>query len=64
MTLYLELYDSATSSIIGRIVDSRQSRMDGHVMISNEITNRAEADKMLKSWARLLRKALDEAHGK
>lgn len=64
MTLYLELYDSATGSIIGRIVDSRASRNDGRVMISNEITNRSEADRMLRNWAELLRKALDEAHGK
>ena len=64
MILYLELYDSATSSIIGRVVDSKASRSDGRVMISNEITNRAEADRMLRNWAELLRKALDEAHGK
>ena len=62
MTLYLELYDSATSSIIGRVIDRSSARGSGRITISNSVTNRAEADRMLRRWADLLRKALDEAH--
>jgi len=64
MTLYLELYDSATGAIIGRVVDRSSARDSGRIMISNSVTNRAEADRMLRRWADLLRKALDEAHEK
>jgi len=64
MTLYLELYDSATSSIIERVIDRKSSRDQGRIMVSSRVTNRAEADRMLQRWAKLLRDALDEAHGK
>ena len=62
MTLYLEIYDSATSSIIGRVIDRSSARDSGRIMMSSRVTNRAEADRMLRRWADLLRKALDEAH--
>ena len=64
MTLYLEIYDSATSAIIGRVIDRSSARDSGRIMMSSRVTNRAEADRMLRRWADLLRNALDEAHGK
>jgi hypothetical protein len=60
MTLYLELYDSATNALIGRVVDSRSATRTGAFRISNSVTNRAEADRILRRWATLLRGALDE----
>ena len=41
MTLYLEFYDSVSSSILGRIIDRKES---------NRRANKAEADRMFKTW--------------
>jgi hypothetical protein len=64
MTLYLELYDSATSDIIARIIDPEAGQTSGMIQWRNEVTNSAEADRILKKWADVLRERLDEAHGK
>jgi len=64
MTLYLEVYDSVTSAILGRAVDARSSRGPGRVQISNRVTNRAEADRILRRWATILVGKLDAVHGK
>jgi hypothetical protein len=64
MTLYLELYDSATSAKIGEIVDSQGAMDTGQMRFSNSVTNKAEADRILRKWAGILVDALDEARGK
>jgi hypothetical protein len=61
MTLFLELFDGATGEIIARVVDRRQARDQGRLMWQNAITNRSEADRMLRKWAVLARESLDEA---
>ncbi len=61
MTLYLELYDSATSSKIGLVLDSQAARDNGMMHVSNSVTNRAEAGRMLRRWSNLLVAAMDEA---
>jgi hypothetical protein len=60
MTLYMELFDSATKSLIGRAIDNRQGMDTGGFQISNSVTNRAEADRILRAWATTLREALDD----
>ncbi len=62
MTLYLELYDGATGQIIARAYDRAAARDMGVMMWQNSVTNRAEADRQLRKWADLARKALDNAH--
>jgi hypothetical protein len=64
MTLYMELYDSVSSEILGRVVDAEAGRDLGGIRISNRVTNVAEADRILRKWADILRKKLDQAHGK
>ena len=64
MTLYMELYDSATGAKIGQVIDKQQARDNGHMSFSNSVTNRSEANKILGKWANLLVKSLDEASGK
>jgi hypothetical protein len=55
MTLYLEFYDGYTGQIFGRVLD-RQVDDKGDIMISaNRVTNKRDADKMLRSWAVQLR---------
>ena len=64
MTLYMELYDSATNAKIGEVMDRQQARDTGHFQIADSVTNRSEARQILRKWANLLVKALDEANGK
>ena len=40
MTLYMELYDSATGAKIGQVIDKQQARDNGHMSFSNSVTNR------------------------
>jgi hypothetical protein len=62
MTLYMEMYDSATSTLIARVVDPKADD-DGFAKQANRVTNKAAADRILRYWAGLLAKHLDdEAH--
>jgi hypothetical protein len=61
MTLYLEVYDGASGEILVRAVDPKEARDNGRMMWQTSVTNRAEADRMLRKWAVLLREALDRA---
>lgn len=60
MTLYMELYDSATSKLIARVIDP-QTDYDGFAERANRVTNKAAADQIIGRWATLLAKRLDEA---
>lgn len=64
MTLYMELYDTATGSKIGQVVDQASAIDRGRIQYTNRVTNRAEANRVLRKWSGLLVDALDEAHGK
>lgn len=64
MTLYLEAYDSVTNELLARVVDPEAGRDSGMIQFQGAVTNKVEADRILKKWARILRGALDAAHGK
>lgn len=59
MTLYMELYDSATSTLLARVVDPQE---DDQALgqEANKVTNKAAADRILRAWAELLAKHLGE----
>ena len=59
-TLYLELYDSVSGEIIARIIDRRNMQDYGYARWANSVTNRADAKRMFKRWADLLRQGMDE----
>jgi len=59
MTLYMEFYDSATSTLLARVADPRADDR-GFATQANRVTNKAAADRILRSWAELLAKHLDE----
>jgi len=62
MTLYMEMYDSATNTLIARVVDP-EADDDGFAQIANRVTNKAAADRILRRWAELLAKHLgNEMH--
>ncbi|MGB5689703.1 MAG: DUF3313 family protein [Woeseiaceae bacterium] len=53
MTLYLELYDSSTSTLLARVIDPQGDR-GGFAQAANRMTNRVAADRILREWADLL----------
>jgi len=62
MTLYLELWDGGSSTLLARVIDAEADPgMGGMAEEANSVTNQAAADEMLKRWADRLRKALDAA---
>jgi hypothetical protein len=51
-TLYIELFDSVTSDLLGRAADRRVARQGGGMMTwNNRVTNRADARRMFGRWA-------------
>ncbi len=64
MTLVLEFYDSVTGALLGRVADNQESRDSSYIQISNSVMNKAEADRMLRRWARMLVDRMQEIHGK
>ena len=63
MTLYLELYDSVTNTLLARAMDPQGDRR-GFAQSASRATNKAAADRILREWASALREHLDAAHGK
>ncbi|MSQ98890.1 MAG: DUF3313 family protein [Xanthomonadales bacterium] len=61
MTLYMELYDSATSTLLARVIDPEAGQEGGIGMMANSVTNTMEADQILRHWADLLISHLGEA---
>ncbi len=59
MTIYLELWDSATDTLLARVMDAQED--DGMGRVANRVTNKAAADEILREWAGKLRKHLDTA---
>jgi hypothetical protein len=63
MTIYLELWDSASNTILARVVDGKADP-GLYGQRSSSVTNRAAADRMMRSWADELRDRLDLVRGK
>lgn len=62
MSIYLEIYDSVTGDLIAKGLDSKADRDVGYHQWANSVSNKAAADRILRSWAKDLRDALDRAH--
>jgi hypothetical protein len=63
MTIYLELWDSASNTILARVIDGKVDP-GLYGQRSSSVTNRAAADRMMRSWADELRSRLDLVRGK
>jgi hypothetical protein len=59
-TLYLELWDSISRTILARVVDA-QADQQPFAQQANSVTNAAAADFILKNWADDLVRHLDAA---
>ena len=57
MTLYMQLHDGKTGDIIARIIDPKAAGND-FVQMRNSVTNRADAQRVLRRWATILSKHL------
>jgi signal transduction histidine kinase len=63
MTLFLELWDSATNTLLARIMDAAADN-EAFAQQANRVTNVQAADRILSDWAHELRVRLDEIKGK
>lgn len=63
MTLFAELFDSETGQVLARVVDRREARNTGMLTLASRVVNEAEARDIASTWARILRRGLDKAHG-
>jgi len=62
MTLYLELWDGGTSTLLARVIDTEADESTGGMaQDASSVSNKAAADMILRRWADHLRKALDAA---
>jgi len=64
MTLYLDFFDSVTSSKLASVVDRKNAPDNDVMQMSNRVTNKAETDRLLKKWAGLMIAKLDTVMGK
>jgi Protein of unknown function (DUF3313) len=63
MTLFAELYDSETGKVLARVADRSDARQTHELSVTNRAMNIDEARTTASDWARILRNALDKAHG-
>ena len=63
MTLFLELWDSSTNTLLARVMDAAADN-DAFAKQANRVTNTQAADRILSDWAHELRVRLDEIKGK
>src|SRR5210317_77266 len=63
MTLSLELFDAMSGSLLARITDSRKAPDQRPMRITNSVTNKADADRIMRRWAKMLVDKLESVHG-
>jgi hypothetical protein len=61
MTLALDLRDAVTGTLLAEARDRQRGIDRGRFTVANSVTNRAEAERVLRRWATLLRDSLDAA---
>jgi hypothetical protein len=59
-TLILEVRDSRTNALLGRVVDNRETRMQVAIQPANRVTNQADFRALFSQWASIAGKGLDE----
>jgi len=59
MTLRLELFDSATGAIVGRVIDHRRAEETMVPRQTSSVGNLADAERILRQWASLVREQLE-----
>ncbi len=62
MTLYLEIFDSVSGDLLGRVVDQRQDQFHAFAQWATKAFNKAAGDQMMTIWATQLREGFENAH--
>jgi len=61
-TLYLEIFDGVSGEMLARVMDAEEAGGNyGMAVVRNSVTNRADAERMLKKWADALGAYLQNA---
>lgn len=60
-TLVLELYDGVSGEILVRILDAEVAGDYGYNHLANKVSNKADAKRMIRKWAKALRTKFDQA---
>jgi len=63
MTMYLELWDSMTNTLLARAINAQADQGFGG-QVADSVTNTAAADCILRQWADTLRNSLEAARAK
>jgi len=61
-TLFIELYDGVSGEILARAVNTAVAGDNSYYQWANRVSNRADAKRMIRKWAKALRIKFDEAH--
>ena len=59
-TLRVEVRDSRTGTLLGRVSDRRQTARSPRPRLTDQVTNRAEFAQLFEAWARIAAKGLQE----
>ena len=63
-TLFLEIYDSVSGEILARVIDNETVGDNGFVQWATKVSNRADAKRTIRKWAKALRTNFDKTHAK
>jgi hypothetical protein len=59
-TLVIEVRDSMTGALMGRVLDRRETRNTGRLQMTTSVSNQAEFRSLFKQWAGIAVKGLEE----
>jgi hypothetical protein len=59
-TLVIEVRDSMTGALMGRVLDRRMTRGAGRLQMTTSVSNQAEFRSLFRQWADIAAKGLDE----
>jgi hypothetical protein len=59
-TLFIEVRDSLTGALMGRVLDRRETRGSAGMQMSTSVSNQAEFRALFKQWASTAVKGIDE----
>ena len=58
-TLFLEVRDSSSGALLGRVLDQRATRNTGSLRVTNQVTNLSDFRVLFRKWADISVKGLD-----
>ncbi|MBP7370296.1 MAG: DUF3313 family protein [Arenimonas sp.] len=59
-TLVIDAHDSETNTLLGRVIDARETRESGGMQFSSQVGNLNDFKALVNTWATICSKGLDE----